>query len=138
MPAAQNRFEIEARKRKVRALIERIDDQCSWMGIDSRREGFAIADMLASWGDREWEALADNALVNLPHPESRVVNHGGLCPCTACVLARAYDGATPEADASAQVEMTAIWLRFERRTSGIESILADTGLTNHDRDARGL
>jgi hypothetical protein len=67
----KNHFENEARRLKVRAIIERIDDQCCWMGIDSRRGGFAIADMLAGWGDREWQALADSALVNLPHAESR-------------------------------------------------------------------
>jgi hypothetical protein len=72
MPApATNHHERIARERKVRALVNRIDDECAWKGIDCRKHGFAIADMLASWGDKEWQALADNALVNLPHKESR-------------------------------------------------------------------
>jgi hypothetical protein len=62
------------------------------------------------------------------------VNHGSLCACTACILARAYDGFTPESDAQAQVDMV---LARRRREDGIASILADTaGPTNHDRDAR--
>jgi hypothetical protein len=67
----KNPFEAEARRRKVRALVLRIDDECAWKGIDCRKHGFAIADMLEGWGDIEWQALADNALVNLPHRESR-------------------------------------------------------------------
>jgi hypothetical protein len=64
------------------------------------------------------------------------VNHGPRCVCTVCTLANIYDGRSPAEDADAQIEMA---LAYRRRADGIESILADTaGVTNHDRDARGL
>jgi hypothetical protein len=68
-----NPFEAEARRRKVKAIVDRIDDECTWRGIDPRTGAgaFAIADMLSGWADREWQAMADNALVNLPRKDSR-------------------------------------------------------------------
>jgi hypothetical protein len=154
MPApATNHHERIARERKVRALVNRIDDECAWKGIDCRKHGFAIADMLelgrqgvAGPGRQRSRELASQGVTRADYrgvsrarvhrAKAGLVSHGRRCLCTVCTLANIYDGRTSTEDAGAQVEMA---LAHRRRADGIESILADTaGSTNHDRDARGL
>lgn len=65
------------------------------------------------------------------------MTHGKHCPCTACVLARAYDGTTAEEDLTSQQTMAAEWLELARQRDGIADILSDeAGVTSHDRDSR--
>lgn len=64
-------FELEARRRKVQALVTRIDDVCGYCGLDAKRDGFAIADMLDGWSPAKWEALAAQATVNAPSKTTR-------------------------------------------------------------------
>lgn len=58
------------------------------------------------------------------------MNHGHLCGCTCCTLARAYDGHTTESDAQAQRDMAAAW-------ASIDGLLDDTEpMLSSERDTR--
>lgn len=68
-----NRFELEARERKVVRIVQAVDDVASFCGLDPSTDGFAIADMIAELPEQRWFDVAGGAASQTTRDE--VVKH---------------------------------------------------------------
>jgi hypothetical protein len=66
-----NPFERAARERKVAKIVQQLDDVAAFCGFNPKRDGFAIANMLASLSPAKWADIASSAEVPEPSPITR-------------------------------------------------------------------
>jgi hypothetical protein len=66
-----NPFALHNREVKVGKLLDEIDRQCGFAGLDPQADGFAIADMGARWTEQQWGQIAINAATKPPSDKTK-------------------------------------------------------------------
>ena len=66
-----NPFALHNRLIKVTKLVEEIDRQCGYAGVDPHAEGYAVARMVEGWTDQQWGEVSAVAGTKAPSGKAR-------------------------------------------------------------------